>query len=133
MVVPPQREGGQAQYVRSPVPEVAAESLAPVLDWAQEHLGEDLSVAVLAQRALMSPRTFARRFREETGTTPHHWVLTQRVAMADRLLEEGDASIEEVAERCGFGSATMLRHHFKRLRGTSPHSYRRTFGVRAAG
>jgi transcriptional regulator GlxA family with amidase domain len=133
MVVPPQREGGQAQYVRHPVPEVAAESLAPVLDWAQEHLAEDLSVAVLAQRALMSPRTFARRFREETGTTPHHWVLTQRVALADRLLEEGDLPIEAVAEQCGFGSATMLRHHFKRLRGTSPISYRRTFGVRAAG
>ncbi|MCU0284534.1 MAG: helix-turn-helix domain-containing protein [Candidatus Nanopelagicales bacterium] len=133
MVVPPQREGGQAQYVRHPVPEVAAESLAPVLDWAQEHLAEDLSVAVLAKRALMSPRTFARRFREETGTTPHHWVLTQRVALADRLLEEGDLPIEGVAERCGFGSATMLRHHFRRLRGTSPNSYRRTFGVRAAG
>jgi transcriptional regulator GlxA family with amidase domain len=133
MVVPPQREGGQAQYVSSPVPQVEAERLAPVLDWAQEHLDGDLSVGALAARALMSPRTFARRFREETGTTPHHWVLTQRLALADRLLEEADLSIEEVAQRCGFGSATMLRHHFKRLRGTAPTTYRRTFGVRAAG
>jgi AraC family transcriptional regulator, transcriptional activator FtrA len=133
MVVPPQREGGQAQYVSSPVPQVGADRLAPVLDWAQGHLDEDLSVAVLASRALMSPRTFARRFRAETGTTPHHWVLAQRVALADRLLEEADLSIEEVARRCGFGSATMLRHHFKRLRGTAPTTYRRAFGVHAAG
>lgn len=127
MVVPPQREGGQAQYVDTPVPEVAAQSLAPVLDWARERLGEDLPVAVLARRAAMSERTFARRFREETGTTPHHWLLGQRVALAERLLETSRLSVEEVARVSGFGSATMLRHHFLRLRGTAPTAYRRAF------
>jgi len=129
MVVPPQRDGGQSQYVASPVRPVDATSLAPVLDWALAHLEEDLSVPLLAQRAAMSPRTFARRFRDETGTTPHHWVLRQRVAHADQLLEGGDLSIEEVARRSGVSSSTMLRHHFARLRGTAPSRYRRAFGT----
>lgn len=128
MVVPPQRDGGQAQYVESPVRDVEARTLAPVLDWAVAHLDEDLSVTVLARRAAMSGRTFARRFRDETGTTPHAWLLARRVALAEELLETGDLAVEEVARRCGFGSATMLRHHFTRLRGTPPSRYRRTFG-----
>ena len=128
MVVPPQREGGQAQFVAMPVPEVGAGALAPVLDWILENLAQELTVADLAGRAGMSERTFARRFREETGTTPHRWLLTQRVAQADRLLESGDLGIDQVADLCGFGSATMLRHHFRRLRGTSPTRYRRAFG-----
>ncbi len=130
MVVPPQRDGGQAQFVEMPVPVVAARSLAPLLDWALSHLDRDLSVPVLAARMSMSQRTFARRFREETGTTPHRWVLGQRVALAERLLESADLSVEEIARRCGFGSATMLRHHFSRLRHTGPTAYRRAFGVR---
>jgi transcriptional regulator GlxA family with amidase domain len=133
MVVPPQREGGQAQYIESPVRAVDANSLAPVLDWATAHLDEDLSVKVLAARAAMSERTFARRFRDETGTTPHHWLLRQRVAVAEQLLETTQLSIEEVARRCGYGSATMLRHHFTAVRGTSPSAYRRRFGCGAAG
>jgi transcriptional regulator GlxA family with amidase domain len=128
MVVPPQREGGQAQYVRTPVAAVECRTLAPVLDWATRHLAEELSVPVLAGRAAMSTRSFARRFKDETGTTPHHWVLAQRVALAEELLEAGDLPVEEVARRCGFGSATMLRHHFGRLRGTAPTRYRRLFG-----
>ena len=128
MVVPPQRDGGQAQFVESPVRDVEARTLAPVLDWAAAHLDEELSVAVLARRAAMSERTFARRFRDETGTTPHAWLLARRVALAEELLETGDLAVEEVARRCGFGSATMLRHHFTRLRGTPPSRYRRTFG-----
>jgi AraC family transcriptional activator FtrA len=130
MVVPPQRDGGQAQFVARPVSPVGARSLAPLLDWAQAHLDRDLSVPVLASRMSMSERTFARRFREETGTTPHQWVLGQRVALAEHLLETADVSVEEVARRCGFGSATMLRHHFTRLRRIAPTSYRRAFGVR---
>ena len=133
MVVPPQREGGQAQYIEAPLREVDAVTLAPVLDWAQEHLDRELSVAALAERALMSERTFARRFREETGTTPHHWLVGRRVALAENLLESAALPIEEVARRCGFGSATMLRHHFTRLRGTPPTAYRRAFGVRDRG
>ncbi len=132
MVVPPQRDGGQAQFVEAPVRAPEAATLAGLLDWALAHLDEDLSVGVLARRAAMSERTFARRFREETGTTPHHWVLAQRVALAEQLLEAGDLPVEAVARRCGFGSATMLRHHFTRLRGTPPTTYRRTFGRHGA-
>lgn len=128
MVVPPQREGGQAQYVETPIRPVTCRTLAPVLDWAQRHLADELSVEVLAGRASMSTRSFARRFKDETGTTPHHWVLAQRVALAEQLLEGGDLGVEEIARSCGFGSATMLRHHFGRLRGTAPTSYRRMFG-----
>jgi transcriptional regulator GlxA family with amidase domain len=128
MVVPPQRDGGQAQYVETPVRARAAETLAPVLDWAAGRLHEDLSVSRLAARAAMSERTFARRFRDETGTTPHQWVMLQRVALAERLLESGGMGIEEVSRRSGFGSAAMLRHHFARLRRTTPTAYRRTFG-----
>jgi transcriptional regulator GlxA family with amidase domain len=129
MVVPPQRDGGQAQFVTTPVREAADGSLAPVLDWVGANLHREITVAVMARRAAMSERTFARRFRDETGTTPHHWVLTQRIAHAERLLESGEHSIDEVAEQAGFGSATMLRHHFRRVRGTSPTQYRRTFGL----
>jgi AraC family transcriptional regulator, transcriptional activator FtrA len=128
MVVPPQRDGGQAQYVETPVRNCSARTLAPVLDWAGAHLAEDLSITRLAARAAMSERTFARRFRDETGTTPHQWVQLQRVALAERLLEGGDLGIEEVARRSGFGSAAMLRHHFGRRRRTTPVAYRRTFG-----
>jgi transcriptional regulator GlxA family with amidase domain len=127
MVVPPHREGGQAQFVRTPVSLRPAETLAPLLDWAIERLEEDLPVTRLAREASMSTRTFARRFQDETGTSPHTWLLVQRVALAERLLETTDAPVEEVARRCGFGSATMLRHHFTRMRGTTPTAYRRTF------
>ncbi len=98
MVVPPQREGGQRQYVESPVPHVGADTLQPVLEWALEHLDQDLSVAALARRAMMSERTFARRFRAETGSTPYHWVTGQRVLLARRMLESTSASVEQVAD-----------------------------------
>jgi transcriptional regulator GlxA family with amidase domain len=127
MVVPPHREGGQAQYVQTPVRTTSAPTLSALLDWAQERLAEDLSVPVLAERAGMSGRTLARRFKAETGTTPHQWVLRQRVALAEQLLETTDAPVEEVARRSGFASATVLREHFGQLRGTSPTRYRRTF------
>jgi transcriptional regulator GlxA family with amidase domain len=132
MVVPPQRDGGQRQYVEAPVPHIEAESLQPVLEWAVEHLEHDLSVHSLARRAVMSERTFARRFRAETGTTPHSWVTRQRVLLARRLLEETDASIEQVAVRSGMGTAAILRHHFTRQIGTTPQAYRRTFRIAAS-
>ena len=75
----------------------------------------------------MSERTFARRFREETGTTPHHWLQSQRVALAETLLERGDLGIEQIAQQCGFGSAAMLRHHFSQRRRTTPMAYRKAF------
>ena len=128
MVVPPHRDGGQAQFVRTPVAPCTGDTLAGLLEWAQAHLDEDLSVTRLARQAATSERTLARRFRDETGTTPHHWVTAQRVALAEQLLEGGVESIEDVARRCGFASADMLRHHFTRLRSTTPTAFRRTFG-----
>jgi transcriptional regulator GlxA family with amidase domain len=127
MVVPPHREGGQAQYISVPVPVCTSESLAPLLDWIMDHLDEDLSVERLAARVHQSPRTFARRFRSEVGTTPHKFVTAQRVAHAELLLESGDESVDRIAERVGFGTAAVLRHHFARTRQTSPLAYRRAF------
>jgi transcriptional regulator GlxA family with amidase domain len=127
MVVPPQRDGGQAQFVQTPVATPSGDTLQPVLTWMQQHLDEELNVAVLARRAAMSPRTFARRFRAETGTTPHQWVTAQRLLLAEQLLEESEAPIDVVASRTGFGNAATLRHHFAQARGTTPQAYRRTF------
>ncbi|MCU1473956.1 GlxA family transcriptional regulator [Amnibacterium sp.] len=129
MVVPPQRDGGQAQYIALPMPEHAADSLAGLLDWAEAHLDEDLSVEVLARRALMSPRTFARRFRDETGTTPAAWVVRQRLRLAQDLLETSGLPVDEVARRVGFGTGGVLRHHFGSVLGTSPQAYRRRFSL----
>lgn len=127
MVVPPQRDGGQAQFIDRPVPPLDAETLAPLLAWIVENLHEDLDVAALAARSLMSPRTFARRFRAETGTTPHAWITSQRVLRAEQLLEQTDKPVEWVASEVGFGNAAALRHHFTRVRGLSPHAYRARF------
>ena len=127
IVVPPHRSGGQAQFIARPVPDCDVETLGPLLTWIVEHLDEDLSVEVLARRSLMSPRTFARRFRDETGTTPHTWVTAQRVQAAEEMLERTDQPVEWIAARAGFGNAATLRHHFTRARGVSPQQYRRTF------
>ena len=127
MVMPPFRDGGQAQYVDTPVRARDAETLAPLLDALAAELGVEHTVESMAQRASMSARTFARRFRAETGTTPHVWLTNQRVLSARQMLEREDAPIELVAQRSGFGTAAMLRHHFTRLVGTSPAAYRRTF------
>jgi transcriptional regulator GlxA family with amidase domain len=134
MVVSPHRDGGQAQYVEAPVPPPdRCDVLGDVLAWAVEHLHEELTVERLARRALMSERTFIRRFREVTGTTPYAWVLRQRTFLAQRLLEERpDLSIEHVAAQSGFGAAAALRHHFGRERGTSPLAYRRMFAAAGA-
>ena len=127
MVVPPHRSGGQAQFIARAVPDCDAETLGPLLTWITENLAEDLSVEALARRSHMSPRTFARRFREETGTTPHSWVIAQRVQAAEELLELTDHPIDWIANEVGFGNAAALRHHFSRSRGVSPQQYRRTF------
>lgn len=127
MVVPPQREGGQAQFIRSAVPDCDAATLGPLLTWVVEHLDEPMTVDSLARRSAMSPRTFARRFREETGTTPHAWITSRRVLRAEELLERTGRSVDQIAADVGFVNAATLRHHFTRVRGVSPQRYRRTF------
>ena len=127
MVVPPQRDGGQRQYIDLPVPTCTADSLSPLLTWMREHLAEEQPVRELAKRAAMSERTFARRFAAETGTTPGKWLLAQRLHHARTLLESTDLAVETVASRAGFGSAALLRHHFGAQVGVAPAEYRRTF------
>ena len=128
MVVPPHRDGGQAQFVQTPVPPGAEDdTLGPVLTWMAEHLDEGLTVDDLAARAQVSPRTFARRFVEVTGTTPIQWLLTQRVLRARALLETTDLPVERIAHECGFSTGAGLRAHFQRVVGASPVTYRRTF------
>jgi transcriptional regulator GlxA family with amidase domain len=128
MVVPPHRDGGQAQFVEAPMPlQCSDDRLGSTLEWATRHLDRELTVEDLARRAQMSPRTFARRFRSSTGTTPLQWLVAQRVVLAQRLLETTDLPIELVAGRCGVGSAATLRQHFQRMVGTAPMAYRQTF------
>lgn len=133
MVVPPQRDGGQSQFIQTPVVECRTDSFAEVLDWMLEHLDEDLTVDRLARKALMSPRTFARKFRAETGTTPNAWLNRQRLLRAQQLLEETDLTLEEIARETGFGAAAVMRHHFVKVLQTTPTRYRRVFGPRQAG
>jgi transcriptional regulator GlxA family with amidase domain len=131
MVVPPHRDGGQSQYVETPVPDLApGRDLGALLPWMLEHLDEPMSVAALAGRAAMSPRTFARRFRQVTGSTPRAWMDEQRAILAARLLERGDDTMDAIARRTGFGSADTLRRHFVQTRGVPPNRYRRAFRTR---
>jgi len=130
MVVPPQRDGGQSQYIQSPVAPVFADSFATVTDWMLENIAQELTVDQLARKALMSSRTFARRFRADMGTTPSAWLNRQRIIRAQQLLEETDASLETVAQETGFGTASVMRHHFLKVLQTTPTAYRRAFCVR---
>lgn len=130
MVVPPHRDGGQRQFVAAPVPECDSDGFGTMLSWLLEHLDEEISVDDLAARMHMSTRTFARRFVDEVGTSPHKWLTEQRVLHARRLLESTDITVDEVASRVGFGSATLLRHHFGAAVGVSPVTYRRRFAGR---
>ena len=128
MVVAPQRDGGQAQFVATPVPVVPDDDrIAATTEWAVTNLGHPLQVEDMARRAMLSPRTFARRFRAVTGTTPMKWLAKQRVLHAQRLLETTDLPVELVAHECGFATATVLRTHFRRVTGTSPQAYRLVF------
>lgn len=126
MVVAPHREGGQSQFVMSPVPQASnRDGLRPLLEWMEENLHADQSVDTLARMAAMSPRTLARRFRDVTGTTPVRWLTHQRVSRAQELLEATDLPVEAIARRTGFGTAANLRVHFRRSTGTSPAEHRR--------
>lgn len=128
LVVPLHRPGGQAQFIETPLPEQRAGDLfADTLGWLRAHLDEPVTVADLAARSAMSPRTFARRFAASTGTTPLQWILRERIRLAQRLLETSDLPVDVVARESGFGSADNLRRHFGRAVWTTPQAYRRAF------
>lgn len=128
LVVPPHRQGGQAQFVEQPVSANARdERLAALLDWVRAHLSAPHSLDTLAARALMSRRTFTRRFRQATGTTVSAWLLEARLACAQELLETTDRSVDAIAQTAGFGSTVSLRQHFASAYKTSPSAYRRAF------
>jgi transcriptional regulator GlxA family with amidase domain len=127
-VVAPHRGGGQAQYIETPMPQASAGTeLSATRSWAMRHLDEPIDLAGLARHARLSTRSLSRRFSAETGTTPMHWLLSQRVLRARQLLETTDVSVEHVARACGFGSASILRRHFLRATLTTPTAYRRAF------
>ena len=127
MVMPPHRDGGQAQYIATPTASRLGGSLGPVIDDILADLGAAHTVESMASDALMSPRTFARRFHDEVGSSPHAWLTQQRVLRARAMLESSDEPVEVIATAVGFGDATVLRHHFGRQVGTSPVRYRRAF------
>jgi transcriptional regulator GlxA family with amidase domain len=126
-VAAPHRAGGQHQYIKRAVPQASGQSLARTREWALRHLGEELRVPRLAKHAVMSERTFARRFVEETGVSPKQWLLAARIDLAKQLLESGDTGIDEIAQRVGLGTPANLRARFRKATGTSPTAYRRTF------
>ncbi|WP_328347157.1 GlxA family transcriptional regulator [Streptomyces violaceus] len=126
-VVPPFRDGGQAQYIEQPVPEQGAASTAATRAWILERLGEPLTLADLAGHARMSQRTFARRFHDEVGLSPGRWLIQQRVARARHLLESSDLTVDQIAGRVGFATGASLRQHLHAAIGVSPQAYRRTF------
>ncbi|MEU0899418.1 GlxA family transcriptional regulator [Streptomyces massasporeus] len=126
-VVPPFRDGGQAQYIEQPVPEQGAASTAATRAWALERLDEPLTLTDLSGHARMSQRTFARRFRDEVGLSPGRWLIQQRVVRARHLLESSDLTVDQIAGRVGFATGASLRQHLSAAIGVSPQAYRRTF------
>jgi AraC family transcriptional activator FtrA len=133
MVVPPQRDGGQAQFIDRPLPVAQSLSLTPVTDWMLDNLRVELTVDQLAAHAHMSPRTFARRFKADFGATPAAWLARQRIIHAQRLLEQTDLGLDRIAYESGFGSAAVLRQNFARVLGTTPTAYRARFCCTPAG
>ncbi|GAA2425147.1 GlxA family transcriptional regulator [Streptomyces macrosporus] len=126
-VVPPHRDGGQAQFVRRPVPEPRIHTTGAAREWALRHLHRPVTLRELAEKEAMSVRTFTRRFREEVGMSPLRWLTRQRIERARHLLESGDLPVDRIAEQAGFGTAASLRRHFQEALGVSPSAYRRTF------
>ncbi|WP_408630526.1 GlxA family transcriptional regulator [Micromonospora chokoriensis] len=130
-VMPPWRDGGQAQYIERPVPKVTDTSTAGVREWARQRLHEPIALRDLAGQARMSVRTFTRRFRSETGLSPAQWLLQQRTDHARLLLETTDLTVDQIAHRCGFGTTAALRQQLHQRIGVAPSTYRRTFHPRA--
>jgi transcriptional regulator GlxA family with amidase domain len=131
LIVPPHRQGGQAQYVSTPLPAVPDSSLAPLLDWARARLDRALTLGLLARQAGITTRTLTRRFTAELGLPPLQWLTSERVRRARELLEDTDLAVEQVAAQCGLGTAANLRLHFVRQVGTTPSAYRATFTATA--
>lgn len=128
LVVPPHRQGGQAQFIEQPLPAAADDSrLAELIDWIRANLQLPHSLDSLAEKALMSRRTFTRHFRLLTGTTVGNWLLGERLVLTQRLLETTDQSIENISTLTGFGSPVSLRYHFRQTLGISPSAWRQTF------
>jgi AraC family transcriptional activator FtrA len=125
--IPPHREGGQSQFISRPVPSIEESRLSRLIEWMRAHSTDDLSIAKLAGLAAMSPRTFYRRFRQSTGLTPYDWLLQERIGIAKELLEAGRLGVDQIAAEAGFGAAQTFRLHFRRVVGTTPSQYRRTF------
>lgn len=126
-VVPPWRDGGQAQYIQHPVPEATVNGTSTARQWALENLHEPMTLADLAEYSHMSLRTFARRFSEEVGMSPGRWLIQQRVDRARHLLEATDLPVDEIAGQVGFAGGTSLREHLHAAIGVAPLAYRRTF------
>ncbi|MCE7006655.1 helix-turn-helix domain-containing protein [Kibdelosporangium philippinense] len=127
IVMPPQRPGGQAQFIEHVEPAADTNDLAPVLQWMQSNMDNPLTIADIAARATMSTRYLSRRFRAQTGTTPLRWLLDRRLQRARELLETTGIPVDRVAQSCGFGSPETLRHHFAKHVGTTPRDYRAAF------
>jgi AraC family transcriptional activator FtrA len=127
LVVPPHREGGQAQFIEQPLRSSSGGGFSEWLDGLRHSLDQPHTIATMAQQFRVSPRTLARRFRETAGETPLRWLTRERVRLAQRLLETTREDVERIAEHCGFGGAQMLRLYFRRLTGTSPSQYRKSF------
>ncbi|MGO4613337.1 GlxA family transcriptional regulator [Nocardia sp. 2YAB30] len=127
IVMPPQRAGGQAQFIERPTPAAPSDDLGPTLQWMQDNLATPMSLADIATKASMSIRSLSRRFRAHTGTTPTQWLLDRRLHRARELLEMTALPVERIATTTGFGSIETFRYHFIRHIGTTPAAYRSTF------
>ncbi|MRX06954.1 transcriptional regulator FtrA [Pseudoduganella sp. FT25W] len=127
LVVAPHREGGQAQFLPRPMAQGEQGRLSKLMDWLRSHPAQQHTVASMAERAAMSPRTLQRQFQQATGLGPVEWLIRERVAIVKEMLEEPDVPLAQIAERAGFGSEESLRHHFRRLAATTPGAYRKRF------
>lgn len=131
LVVAPHREGGQAQFLPRPMAPDEQGRLSRLMDWLRSHPAQPHTVASMAERAAMSPRTLQRHFRQATGMGPVDWLIRERIALVKEMLEVADVPLAQIAERAGFGSEQSLRHHFRRLAATTPLAYRRRFATPA--
>ncbi|SMC29694.1 AraC family transcriptional regulator, transcriptional activator FtrA [Andreprevotia lacus DSM 23236] len=131
LVLPPHREGGQAQFVSRPLPRFDNNKLSALLDWLQANLQQAHTLESLAGRVAMSPRTLLRQFKGATGASPYDWLLGARVDLAKTLLEQGRMNLQQIADACGFGAVETLRHHFRQRVGVSPAHYRQQFTTTA--